>query len=177
MKTEEKNQDVAVVEQATNSVSTVTSGTFASRFSEQELAQSDINSGAMIPETNSVKALPVKLNEENLELELGEFIDCVVIGVSMKPFPSMNPDKQGLTEMVKSISLASLGKDKDGNPKIMRWSLSAKRAVSTIEDAVSRGYVILGNSKTMIRITYTGEVKNKTNSFKSRSFDIEVLLN
>jgi len=169
--------EVATVTGTQNSVAVATRGaTFASRFTEQELAQSDINNGAMIPDTSSSTPLPIKLNEENLELELGEFMDFVVIGIGMKPFPSMNPATPNATEMVKSVSLASLGSDKDGNPKIMRWSLSAKRAVSTIEDAVMRGYVILGNSKTMVRITYTGEVKNKTNAFKSRAFDIEVLL-
>jgi hypothetical protein len=172
-----ENTQVAVTETAQNNAVATQQRPLASRYTAEELEQSDLNNGAMIPDTSSSAPLPIKLNEENLELELGEFMDFVVIGIGMKPFPSMNPDRQGLTEMVKSVSLASLGEDKDGNPKIMRWSLSAKRAVSTIEDAIQRGYVILGNSRTMVRITYTGEIRNKTNAFKSRTFDIEVLLN
>jgi hypothetical protein len=178
MKNEEQNQEIAVIEPQSQGVAVAQTQnrTIASRFTHEELKKSDINGGAMIPDTTQTAALPVKLNEENLELEIGEYKDCVVIGISMKPFPSMNPDKKGLTEMVKTVSLASLGANKDGSPKIERWYLGAKRAVSTIESAVESGYVILGNSKTMVRITYTGQKKNKTNSFSSNNYDIEVLL-
>lgn len=173
-----ENQEVVVIEPQSQGVAVATqqSRTIASRFTAEELAQSDINSGAMIPDTTQTAALPVKLNEENLELEIGEYKDCVVIGISMKPFPSMNPDKKGQSELVKCVSLASLGANKDGSPKINRWYLGAKLAVSTIEDAVNSGYVILGNSKTMVRITYIGQKKNKTNSFSSNNYDIEVII-
>lgn len=171
----ESNQQVAVATPTSTAV--VNQNKLANRFSPEELQQTDLNHGAMIPDTTQATPLPVKLNEENWSPEVGEVKDFVVIGISEKPFPSMDANKQGQTEMVKTVSLASLGADKSGNPKIERWSISAKRAVSTIEDAVNRGFVILGNAKTMVRLTYTGDVKNKTNAFKSRNFDVEVIIN
>jgi hypothetical protein len=175
---EEQNQEVAVIEPQSQGVSVAQtqSRTIASRFTAEELAQSDINSGAMIPDTTQTAALPVKLNEQNWSPEIGEVKDFVIVEIGMKSFPSMNPDKQGQSELVKTVSMGALAHDKDGNPKIERWSISAKLAVSTIEDAVNRGFLILGNCKTMARITYTGEVRNKTNSFKSKNFDIEIVV-
>lgn len=178
MKNEEKNQEVAVIEQQSQgvAVSQTQRSTIASRFTEEELAQSDINSGAMIPDTTQVVALPVKLNEESWNPEIGETKDFVIVEIGMKSFPSMNPEKAGQYEQVKTVSMASLAHNKDGSPKIERWSISSKRVVSTIEDAVNRGYLILQNSKTMARLTYVGEIKNKTNSFKSKNFDVEVVI-
>lgn len=173
----ENNQAVAVATQQTSVVVATQQQTLASRFSAEELQKSDLNNGAMIPDTVQAAPLPVKLNEENWSPEIGEIKDFVVLGISLKPFPSMDANRQGQTDLVKTVSLASRGTDKSGNPTIERWSISAKRAVSTIEDAVNRGFVIIGNAKTMVRLTYTGDVKNKTNAFKSRNFDVEVIIN
>jgi len=179
MKTEEKNQDVAVVEQVNNSVSTVTSGTFASRFSEQELAQSDINSGAMIPDTVSVKALPLKLNTDTWSPAVGEVKDFVVLGFGFVEFPDMNPEKAaaGVKNAVRTAFLASRGQDKSGNPVLEKWNVSAKRLVSTLEDAAERGFIVLGNSKMIVRITLVGKIRNKTNAFSSDNYDVELVPN
>ena len=171
---------VAVIEEQQTSVAVVAqhqpSRSIASRFTEEELAQSDINNGAMIPDTSQVAALPIKLNEVSWNPEIGETKDFVIIEIGMKLFPSMNPDKKGTSELVKTVSMGAFAQDKNGNPKIERWSISSKIAVSTIEDAVNRGFLILGNTRTKARLTYTGEVKNKTNSFKSKAFDVEVVV-
>lgn len=174
MRTTEENTQVAVISEQQNQVAVKT---IASRFTAEELEKSDLNNGAMIPDTSKSAPLPVKLNEDYWSPEVGEVKDFVVIGIAMKLFPSMDANRQGQTDLVKTVSLASLETDKDGNNRIGRWSISAKRAVSTIEDAINRGFLILGNSKTMVRLTYTGDVKNKTNAFKSRNFEVEVIIN
>lgn len=174
MKTTEENTQVAVISEQQTQVAVKT---IASRFTAEELEKSDLNNGAMIPDTSKSAPLPVKLNEDNWGPEIGEYKDFVIVEIGMKSFPSMNPEKSGQSELVKTVSMASLAYNKDGSPKIERWSISSKRVVSTIEDAVNRGYLIMGNSKTMARLTYKGEVRNKTNSFKSKDFDVEVIIN
>jgi len=180
MSENEKNTEVATVTEGKNEVAVNNKGgTFASRFTEQELAQSDINSGAMIPETTSTKALPLKLNTETWTPEIGEVKDFVVLGFGFVEYPDMNPEKAaaGVKNQVRSAFLAARGVDKSGNPVLEKWNVSAKRLVSTLEDASQRGYIVLGNSKMIVRITLVGKIRNKTNAFSSDNYDVELVPN
>lgn len=90
-KMQENTQAVAVATQQTGvAVASQNQPTLASRFSPEELKLSDLNNGAMIPDTVQAAPLPVKLNEENWSPEIGEVKDFVVLGISLKPFPSMD---------------------------------------------------------------------------------------
>jgi len=50
----------------------------------------------------------------------------------------------------------------------------SKRLVATIEGAVEKGDVILG--QTPVKITYTGNAKNKTNAFKSDRWSVKQIM-
>ena len=178
--TKEESTAVATVTAAQKNVAVATQGTtFASRFTEQELAQSDINNGAMIPDSIGIKALPLKLNTDTWSPEIGEVKDFVVLGFGFVEYPDMNPEKAaaGVKNQVRSAFLAARGTDKAGNAVLEKWNVSAKRLVSTLEDAAQREYIVLGNSKMLVRITLVGKIRNKTNAFSSDNYDVELVPN
>lgn len=149
------------------------------KFDSAEMEKFDINSGAMIPETASAKPLPVKMNVISWTPEIGETKDFVLRDFGFQDYPDYDPAKAaaGVTNKVYCAYLLSREIRPDGTPYIEQWSVSAKRLVSSLEMAFNQGFLVKGNAKTVARITLKGKVKNKTNSFSSDNYDVEIIVN
>ncbi|CAB4126590.1 hypothetical protein UFOVP81_7 [uncultured Caudovirales phage] len=96
---------------------------------------------------------------------IGEFKNCVVLYVGDVISPSYNDPKVG-------VELRTLVIAAQENGVMRRYKNSSKLLVSTIEDALNAGEIL--PNQTWLKITYLGERRNKTNSFKSRMFSVEL---
>jgi len=167
-----ENKEMAVIEKDEPK-------SLVARFSAEDIAKFDINAGAMIPETSAAKPLPVKMNVIAWSPEVGETKDFVLCDFGYQDYPDYDPAKAaaGMTNKVWCAFLLSRETRVDGTPYAEQWSVSAKRLVSSLEMAFNQGFLLKSNAKTVARITLKGKIKNKTNSFSSDNYDVEIIVN
>lgn len=97
---------------------------------------------------------------------IGECKNCQIINLMQEFSPSYNdPTKQ---VELKTVIFAALD-----NGVIKRYKNASRLLVGAVEDGLGSGEIV--PLETWVRITYMGERRNKTNSYKSRTFKVEPL--
>lgn len=131
----------------------------------------------MSKELVNVKNLPnlheAEISERELSSEYwtpekeGEYRVGVILEVAEENYTN---DDTG--EIVKLPCVIMLSQNKDLTFNTIRNG--SKRLVATVEAAIEKGEVI--PEKTPVRVTFIGNVKNKTNQFKSDRWSVKPLI-
>lgn len=120
-----------------------------------------------LPNLHQLEASPRELSSEYWTPETeGEYKVGVVLEIKAEFYESDSGDQVELPCVI------MLAQNEDGSFNTVRNG--SKRLVATIENAVDNGALVLG--QTPVRITFTGEAKNKTNSYRSARWSVKPLI-
>lgn len=97
---------------------------------------------------------------------IGECKNCQIISLMREFSPSFNDPTKEVE--LKTVIFAAL---EDGVLK--RYKNASRLLVGAVEEGLSSGEIV--PLETWVRLTYTGERRNKSNSYKSRTFKVEPL--
>lgn len=120
-----------------------------------------------LPNLHQLEASPRELSSEYWTPETeGEYKVGVVLEIKSEIY------ENDLGEQVELPCVIMLSQEEDGTFNTIRNG--SKRLVATIENAVSSG--AMNYAETPVRITFAGEAKNKTNSYKSARWSVKPLI-
>lgn len=156
----------------------------ASFFNEEQLSKGDMSRNFDIPDDEEYDEIPVELGEKswNLDVEnggkIGDFKTFIVLDAyAERMLPSKKEGREGILELVDGVLFATKEVDEvTGEILQANYFMANAFIKSIVRNAVSSGKLLVNNSCTKIKITFTGEKKNKTNSKKSYTFSSKVLV-
>lgn len=122
-----------------------------------------------LPNLHSAKTSPLEFSNTYWTPEIeGEFKVGVIVNICIQSFPDAeNPEKEK-----DLLCIVMLSQNEDLT--VTNISNGSKKLVSTIQEAVENGNIVL--EKTPLRITYLGKKKNKTNGFKSDNWSVKPII-
>jgi hypothetical protein len=136
-----------------------------SRFTPEQLANSDLNSATVIHNLVEAPAatMPMSIQYWSPEVE-GDEKSVYVAGIGFSEIADMETGELKNLECV--FLVEPIGK------VLVRWQNASKVLVANIKAAIERKEIIPGTTLTPVRIKYLGLQKNSRNAFKSKRFEI-----
>ena len=139
------------------------------RFSDSEIAESNIDNQSSLPDLASSKEHSVPLNIEYWSPQAeGEEKRVYVYGIQYHEVPDMKTGELKILECVVFIERI--------DDKLMRFISASKVLVGNIAVAIKRGDIIPQSTLTPVSIKFLGQKKNRTNSQLSSRWQITPLI-
>lgn len=157
---------LVVAEQQT---ATATQAHKKSRFTDEQVASSSIETAQSLPVLTEAKKHFMSLETEYWTPEQeGEEKLCWVFGILPQEMTDM---ETGEVKQVECVMLV----ERQGD-MVKRFICASKILVASIKAAINSGIIVPASTLTPISIIYKGEVKNKNNAKKSKRWQITPLV-
>lgn len=141
----------------------------APRYTEHELAETEIRHDTELPSLDNHVSLPIPLQVEYWSPENpGEEKRGWILGVEEQLIADRDTG-----ELRRMESILFVEETKDG--KKARIQCAAKLLVASVQDAIRRGEIVPGNLRYPVKITYTG-IKKCKNGNKANKWEITPLV-
>lgn len=121
-----------------------------------------------LPNLHEAEVSPRELSSDYWTPEKeGEYKVGIIAGIKEEPCLDQQTQKEIMLECI-----IMMAQNEDRSFTTVRNG--SKRLVATIQNSISAGAIVLG--QTPIKIMYTGKVKNKNNSFMSDTWSVKPLI-